>query len=111
MTTTKLRMTASRSRRHEVEWTRIGGPTTSRTIRSTTSTGCSVGAELEDPRLRPVRAGELEPVAVEPDDEDLGLDRAVDVPTGGFAAHRVIVGRVIAGSIGAIMPGPDRPGP
>ena len=42
MTTTKLRITASRSRRHEVEWTTIGSPIASRTIRLTTSTGCSV---------------------------------------------------------------------
>src|SRR5204862_178554 len=38
ITTTKLRITASRSRRHEVEWTRTGGPPTSRTIRSTPGT-------------------------------------------------------------------------
>ena len=48
-------------------------------------------AELEDPRLRAVGAGQLEPVAVEPHDEDLGLDRAVDIPTGGCAAHTAIV--------------------
>ena len=60
-------------------------------------------SELEDPRLRPVRPSQQEPVAVEPHDEDLGLDRAVDIPTGGLAAHRVIV------AIGArIMPGVDQ---
>jgi hypothetical protein len=30
-------------------------------------------------------------IAVEPHDEDLGLDRAVDVPTGGCSAHVAIV--------------------
>jgi hypothetical protein len=59
-------------------------------------------AELEDPRLRAVRSGQLELIAGEPDDEDLGLDGAVDIPTGGFAAHVVIV------AIGVpIMPGLD----
>jgi hypothetical protein len=62
-----------------VEWTRRGGPTTSRTIRSTTSTGCSDFAELEHPGRRAARAGELEMVAVQPHDEDLGLDRALDI--------------------------------
>jgi hypothetical protein len=59
--------------------------------------------ELEDPRLGPVGPGELEPIAIEPHDEDLGLDRAVDVPTGGCTAHPAIV------AIGAqIMSGLDR---
>jgi hypothetical protein len=49
------------------------------------------GAELEHPGLRSVRSRELEPVTVEPDDEHLGLDRAVDIPTGGCATHRAIV--------------------
>jgi hypothetical protein len=53
-------------------------------------------AELEDPRLRSVRAGQEDPAAVQPDDEHLGLDRAVDIPTGGFATHGAIV----------FMPGP-----
>jgi hypothetical protein len=48
-------------------------------------------AELKDPRLRPVGAGQLQPIAVEPNDEDLGLDRAVDIPTGGCAAHPAIL--------------------
>ena len=87
MTTTKLRITASRSRRHDVEWTRIGGPTTSRTIRSTTSTGCSVAPSWRIHGCGPSGPVSCEPVAVEPHDEDLGLDRAVDVPTGGCAAH------------------------
>ena len=110
MTTTKLRMTASRSRRHEVEWTRIGGPTTSRTIRSTTSTGCSVAPSWRIHGCGPSGPGELDPVAVEPDDEDLGLDRAVDVPTGGLAAHPAIVAtptdacRVLAGPFRRLGP-------
>jgi len=59
-------------------------------------------SELEDPRLRAVGSRQPEPIAVEPDDEHLGLDRAVDVPTGGFAAHEIIV------AIGTpIMPGLD----
>ena len=60
------------------------------------------GSQLEDPRLRPVRSGQLCPVAVEPHDEDLGLDRAVDVPTGGCARHPVIL---VIGT--QIMPGLD----
>ena len=48
-------------------------------------------AQLEDPRLRTVRSRQLQAVAIEPDHEDLGLDRAVDIPTGGHAAHRAIV--------------------
>ena len=87
MTTTNDRMTASRSRRHDVEWTRIGGPTVSRTIRSTTSTGCSVAPELRGARrCGPSGPVSCDPVAVQPDDEDLGLDRAVDVPADRLAA-------------------------
>jgi hypothetical protein len=47
--------------------------------------------ELEDPRLRAVRPREAQPITVEPDHEDLGLDRAVDIPTGRCAAHHDIV--------------------
>ena len=48
-------------------------------------------AELEDPGLRPVRTREAELAAVEPHDEDLGLDRAVDIPTTWLAGHPSIV--------------------
>ncbi len=44
-------------------------------------------AELDEPRRRSARAGQLQPVAVEPDDEDLGLDRTIDVPTDGRTRH------------------------
>ena len=59
--------------------------------------------ELENPRPRTVAAGQLRSIAVKPHDEDLGLDRAVDVPTGWLATHERIVpiewtdGRVPAG--------------
>jgi hypothetical protein len=39
ITATKLRITAWRSRRHDVEWTSSGLPIASLTIRVTTSTG------------------------------------------------------------------------
>ena len=58
-------------------------------------------AELEDPRLRAVGSGQEDPVAVQPDDEHLGLDRAVHVPTGGLTTHGTIV----------FMPGPGSPVP
>ena len=48
-------------------------------------------AELEDPGLRAVRTGQEDPVAVQPDDEDLRLDRAVHVPARGFSTHPLIV--------------------
>src|SRR5438034_3992532 len=48
-------------------------------------------AELEDPRLRAIRPGQLNRLAVQPDDEDLGLDGAVDVPARGCATHVVIL--------------------
>ena len=58
------------------------------------------GAELEDPRLRPVGPRQPELVAIEPDDEDLGLDRAVDVPTNRRAGHGVIL--FVPGSGGSV---------
>ena len=79
MTTTKLRMTAPRSRRHEVEWTseRL---TDRRRGRSGHDLDRMIGcAKLDQPRRRAARTGQLEVVAGQPDDEDLGLDRALDV--------------------------------
>ena len=59
--------------------------------------GC---AELEDPRLWAVGSGQAQPIAVQPHDEDLGLDRAIDIPTGGGSGHRIIVA-----TVRPIMPG------
>ena len=91
MTTTKLRITASRSRRHEVEWTTIGSPIASRTIRLTTSTGCSVAPISSIQGALAARPRELDPAVVQPDDEDLGLDRAFDVDRDGQVAHGAMV--------------------
>src|SRR3954453_8834005 len=44
-------------------------------------------AQLEIPRARTVGPGQLDPVAIEPDDEDLRLDGAIDVPTHRLPAH------------------------
>jgi hypothetical protein len=44
-------------------------------------------AQLEVPRLRTVRTSQLDPIIIEPNHEDLGLDRAVDIPTNRFASH------------------------
>ena len=79
ITTTKLRITASRSRRHDVEWTSRGGPDDVAHDPVDDLDRMIGRAQLEQPWHRPVRPGQLEVVAVQPDDEDLGLDGTLDV--------------------------------
>jgi hypothetical protein len=49
--------------------------------------------DLEEPRSRPTRTRQLEVIAGQPNDEDLGLDRALDVETLREPRHRAIVRR------------------
>ena len=55
--------------------------------------------QLEQPRHRPVRPGQLEVVAVQPDDEDLGLDGTLDVEARRKVRHRGIVPAKIASAL------------
>lgn len=45
------------------------------------------GPELQDPGRGAAWPRELEMVVVQPDDEDLSLARALDIPAGGHACH------------------------
>ena len=44
-------------------------------------------AELQDPRRGAAGPGELQVFVPQPDDEDLGLDRTLDIPAGGRSCH------------------------
>src|SRR6476659_3565663 len=56
-------------------------------------------AQLEQPWHRPVRPGQLEVVAVQPDDKDLGLDGTLDVEAWRKVRHRRIVPASIASAL------------
>ena len=51
-------------------------------------------AELDQPRRGAARPGELEVVAVQPDDEHLGLDRAFDLEAVGESRHGATIAAV-----------------
>ena len=44
--------------------------------------------ELEVPGAGAVRPGQLDAIAVQPDDEDLRLDGTVDIPANGLSSHQ-----------------------
>jgi hypothetical protein len=54
-------------------------------------------SELEIPRPRSVGTGQLDRDAIEPDDEDLRLDGAIDVPTDRLPRHVTRRGLAVAG--------------
>src|SRR5206468_3563663 len=50
-------------------------------------------AELEQPWSRPTRTGEFQVVACQPDDEDFGLNRTLDVEATRVSRHAAMVRR------------------
>ena len=57
--------------------------------------------ELQQPGRCATGSCQLEMIAVQPDDEDLGLDGAVDVPAGGGAGHGLGPGVRVGSLVGA----------
>jgi hypothetical protein len=49
--------------------------------------------EFEQPRSRPTGTGEFQMVACQPDDEDFGLDRTLDVEAVRVSRHAAMVRR------------------